>query len=170
MQNWRTRTFNQGQLADTSISGALADPDQDHYSNLMEYVFNSDPLDSESSPFAPLTIVGRGSDVVVTTFQQNLPADTMCELQIRGDDDQDWITIGANYGHPNPAFRAGWFTNLGRGNQSTLPRDRSAAIYRYAKIAKPHCCPKLSSCPKFLSIRKKIVHAPLYYQKSIRCA
>ena len=131
MQNWRTRTFNQGQLADTSISGALADPDQDHYSNLMEYVFNSDPLDSESSPFAPLTIVGRGSDVVVTTFQQNLPADTMCELQIRGDDDQDWITIGANYGHPNPAFRAGWFTNLGRGNQSTLPRDRSAAIYRY---------------------------------------
>ena len=131
MQNWRTRTFNQGQLADTSISGALADPDQDHYSNLMEYVFNSNPLDSESSPFAPLTILGRGSDVVVTTFQQNLPADTMCELQIRGHNDQNWITIGANYGHPNPAFRTGWFTNIGRGNQSTLPRDRSAAIYRY---------------------------------------
>ena len=131
MQNWRTSTFNQVQLADASISGALADPDQDHYSNLMEYVFNSNPLDSGSSPSAPLTIVSRGSDAVVTTFQQNLPADTMCELQIRGHDDQDWITIGANYGHLNPAFRTGWFTNLGRGNQSTLPRDRSAAIYRY---------------------------------------
>ena len=131
MQNWRTRTFNQAQLGDSSISGALSDPDRDHYSNLMEYVFNSNPLDSDSRPSAPLTIASTDSDTIVTAFQRSLPTDTMCELQIRGEGDPDWITIGANYGHPNTAFRTGWFTNLGRGNQSTLPRDRAAAIYRY---------------------------------------
>jgi hypothetical protein len=131
MQSWRTRTFNQAQLADTSISGALSDPDRDHYSNLMEYIFNSNPLDSSSQPSAPLTIAITDSDAIVTTFQRNLPTDTMCELQIRGGGDPDWITIGANYGHPNTAFQTGWFTNLGRGNQSTLPRDRATAIYRY---------------------------------------
>ena len=131
MEAWRTRTFTESQLTDSTTSGALSDPDNDAYSNMLEYIFNTDPLDPLSRPSIPLEVTANGSNVGVTTFFQTLPPDTMCELQLRGQDDVEWITIGANYGHLNATFQNGWYTNLGRGNQSTLPRERVAALYRY---------------------------------------
>tara|TARA_B100000886_G_C20237474_1_gene413188 strand:- start:30 stop:491 length:462 start_codon:yes stop_codon:yes gene_type:complete len=131
MEAWRTRIFNESQLSDSSTSGALSDPDNDDYSNMLEYIFNTNPLDSVSRPSIPLEVTANGPNVGVTTFLQTLPPDAMCELQLRGQDDVDWITIGASYGHLNAAFQNGWYTNIGRGNQSILPRERVAALYRY---------------------------------------
>ena len=131
MEAWRTRIFNESQLSDPSTSGALSDPDNDDYSNMLEYIFNTNPLDSVSRPSIPLEVTANGPNVGVTTFLQTLPPDAMCELQLRGQDDVDWITIGASYGHLNAAFQNGWYTNIGRGNQSILPRERVAALYRY---------------------------------------
>lgn len=41
---WRTGFFSAGQRADAQIAGAMADPDADGLTNVMEYALGSDPL------------------------------------------------------------------------------------------------------------------------------
>jgi endonuclease I len=49
-QAWKDTHFTDAELANPAISGDDADPDQDGLSNLLEYAFNRDPRQSESSP------------------------------------------------------------------------------------------------------------------------
>ena len=132
MQAWRQSTFSLSQLGNTSISGALSDPDGDQYSNLEEYIFGTDPLDETNRPDIPLGVDAGDESVIYTAVQlDRLPFDSMCELQLRREGDVEWITIGANYGHPDVTLQNGWYTNTGLGNRATLPRDRASALLRY---------------------------------------
>ena len=132
MATWRARTFDQAQLDDLAISGALSDPDRDGNVNLLEYIFDRDPLDPDSARRIPFRLVVTDSDVVMS-FQAvdlaDLPPDVMMELQrSTSREDGAWVTIGANYGGLN----ANWLTSEGGlQSRSTLARDSEAAIYRY---------------------------------------
>ena len=44
---WRTRFFDEAELADTSISGPGADPDGDGFTNVAEYAFGTNPQGTE---------------------------------------------------------------------------------------------------------------------------
>lgn len=51
-RQWQQRLFNEAQLADATISGYAADPDNDKLSNLVEYSMGANPLIKEkNSPF-----------------------------------------------------------------------------------------------------------------------
>jgi hypothetical protein len=54
---WRLASFTTAELADPSVSGDLADPDQDRLSNLMEYVLGLPPKDPTpvDRPYAGIT-------------------------------------------------------------------------------------------------------------------
>ena len=56
--SWRAANFP-ADLTHLEISGELADPDEDGFTNLLEYVFDTNPLASD-----PATIVGTGSQFV----------------------------------------------------------------------------------------------------------
>ncbi len=45
---WKSTKFSLSQLGDPTISGDLADPDNDRLSNLVEYGFGTDPLSSDT--------------------------------------------------------------------------------------------------------------------------
>jgi hypothetical protein len=49
--DWAVRQFNDAQLADTSISGPTADPDNDGAPNLLEFAMSGSPLSSDSATF-----------------------------------------------------------------------------------------------------------------------
>ena len=128
MAAWRARTFARAQL-DPAISGALSDPDRDHYVNLLEYIFDRDPLDPDSAPRVPFSVGVTDSAVLVRAVDlPRLPPDVMVELQRSASgEDGAWVTIGANYG----GLSANWLTSEGLQIESTLARDSEAAIYRY---------------------------------------
>ncbi len=56
LSEWRASAFDPAQVADLSLSGVRADPDADRLSNLMEYVYGTDPLVED--PFDALTGIG----------------------------------------------------------------------------------------------------------------
>ncbi len=61
---WLGNYFNASQLEDGSISGWNADPDNDHYPNLLEYAFNSNPMSPSVRP--AVTLVHQGTNLVLT--------------------------------------------------------------------------------------------------------
>jgi hypothetical protein len=58
VDDWRLANFTTPQLNDPQISGALADPDRDGLSNLMEYALGLPPLAPEVNPFNPRVVGG----------------------------------------------------------------------------------------------------------------
>ena len=70
---WKLASFNSDQIQDSLISGELADPDQDGFSNLLEYSFGGRPLtkDFNISPIAK--IIGRGGELYLAfTYRQRI--------------------------------------------------------------------------------------------------
>ncbi|MGJ8724058.1 MAG: endonuclease I family protein [Roseibacillus sp.] len=55
---WQLESFSLAQIGDDLLSGPEADPDQDGYANLVEFVSNSDPLSTQSEPFSESEIEG----------------------------------------------------------------------------------------------------------------
>ena len=58
MDSWRFANFGASAI-DPSIAGDMADPDGDGYTNLEEFTFGSNPLDSTSVPAAPARGIAR---------------------------------------------------------------------------------------------------------------
>lgn len=57
---WRFTHFSPEQLTDDTISGDTADPDADGTSNLLEYAFDTDPLNADGITRAPTLSLDDG--------------------------------------------------------------------------------------------------------------
>ncbi len=66
---WRLAHFNAAQLADPTVSGANADPDQDRITNLWECSCGSDPWQSNSTTCLVLQPNGAGFSLELTRVQ-----------------------------------------------------------------------------------------------------
>lgn len=64
---WRAQYFSGAELSDPNISGDLADPDTDSFSNRDEFVAGTNPKDGMS--FLQVAEVGRENDELVITFE-----------------------------------------------------------------------------------------------------
>jgi hypothetical protein len=60
LEAWRQERFTDEQRLDPNIVGDLADPDDDGFSNLMEFLFGTDPLQSDDDGIAAQRIGRRG--------------------------------------------------------------------------------------------------------------
>jgi hypothetical protein len=76
---WRTAHFDTGELADSLVSGATADPDGDSVANLHEYVFFGEPLvvDTQLAP----TLTEISGDLVLTYRERHDLSDVSVRLQ-----------------------------------------------------------------------------------------
>jgi len=70
---WKLASFNSDQIQDSLISGELADPDQDGFSNLLEYSFGGRPLTKDVNISPSAKIIGRGGELyLVFTYRQRI--------------------------------------------------------------------------------------------------
>jgi hypothetical protein len=69
MDSWRFANFGASAI-DPSIAGDMADPDGDGYTNLDEFTFGSNPLDSTSVPGAPARGIARNIERAQGTDRQ----------------------------------------------------------------------------------------------------
>jgi uncharacterized repeat protein (TIGR01451 family) len=65
-ERWQQMYFASQELNDSSVSGSLADPDNDGLPNLLEYAFNSDPR-SSSAAHRPTVVIDNGSLSLIYT-------------------------------------------------------------------------------------------------------
>ena len=70
--DWKKFSFNSEQLQDSLISGELADPDKDGYSNLLEYSFGGRALvkDDNMNPIA--RIIDREEEYLLFTYRKRV--------------------------------------------------------------------------------------------------
>ncbi len=66
---WLDYRFTPPEIADTSITGAMMDPDQDGWCNLLEYALGADPHAADKPPGAP--VFGQAGGYLTITFQRN---------------------------------------------------------------------------------------------------
>lgn len=70
---WKLASFNSDQIQDSLISGELADPDQDGFSNLLEYSFGGRPLTKDFNISPSAKIIGRGGELYLAfTYRQRI--------------------------------------------------------------------------------------------------
>jgi subtilisin-like proprotein convertase family protein len=78
--SWRDSRFSATELADTAISGPLADPNSDGVSNLLAYAFGIDPTGSSTLVALPQAtrVTDMGTDYLELTFRRPayLPANS----------------------------------------------------------------------------------------------
>ena len=95
-QAWKDSHFTEAQLADPSISGDAADPDHDRVSNLLEYVFNRDPWQRETSPAVTVKIATRGASATLfVSFPHNRNATDVTLTYEVSTNQQTWIVVQA---------------------------------------------------------------------------
>jgi YD repeat-containing protein len=95
---WRRQQFTDSEVQLESVSGPLADPDNDGTKNLVEYVLSSSAKSSSTNVLPRVTIV---SSHAVFTFKRNLSA-TDVTLKIEACDDLNsgsWSTIATKVGN-----------------------------------------------------------------------
>jgi len=74
-ETWRLQSFNAAQLADSAISGSLADPDRDGRNNKLEYAFVRDPQIADAGmPTAPELVFENGRRYLALSYWQNIDA------------------------------------------------------------------------------------------------
>lgn len=67
--DWALHQFTEAQIADTTLSGALGDPDGDGVSNLAEFAVGGNPLNADAS-LAALHFVGATNGTFTFTFRE----------------------------------------------------------------------------------------------------
>lgn len=74
--SWRGAYFTPLELADSGVSGDLADPDGDGLSNLLEFALSLSPRSNSSSSGVPASAVQNvgGTDYLTLTFKRRAPA------------------------------------------------------------------------------------------------
>jgi len=88
---WRQTHFSADELADDSISGALADPDGDSVVNLMEYALALDPREpgSEHLPIGSHTTQNGDTTFTFSFIRANAARDVSYTVEV-SDDLQQW--------------------------------------------------------------------------------
>ncbi|HLS28600.1 MAG TPA: hypothetical protein VK041_08105, partial [Opitutales bacterium] len=83
---WAETYFNSSEMENPSISGPNADPDGDGITNLLEYAFGGNPLDSDRSilPFTATAEEG-GEEYLTITFTRPSDIDLSYEIEASGD-------------------------------------------------------------------------------------
>lgn len=108
LDGWRRAHFSDAELADSTISGDLADPDGDRLANLMEFALGTNPRAADVNPLAPRI----EQDRLIVTYSRAKAA-TDVSLNVEASQDLlDW--------HSGPA----WFEEV--DCQDDGPRRRLA--------------------------------------------
>ena len=100
---WRISQFSPLELADTGISGELADPDHDGIKNLLEFALNLSPKSSDATGLPTATIQDvAGQDYLTLTFRRRTPAlDLTYTPQTNGSlDAGSWLDNAVQVGAP----------------------------------------------------------------------
>ena len=92
---WRFARFSSEQLADTSVSGDTADPDNDGISNLLEYALGGDPLVSDSATLTPVPGIS-GDHLTLTYVRPQTTADITYSVEWTADLASSWNS-GSGY-------------------------------------------------------------------------
>ncbi|OAI43146.1 hypothetical protein AYO41_02820 [Verrucomicrobia bacterium SCGC AG-212-E04] len=88
---WQAAKFTPAELADSTISGAMADPDKDGWTNLMEYALGSDPHVDGNPTGAPT--MGQTAGYLTVTFQRDPSHTDLTYLVESSDDALTWTVI-----------------------------------------------------------------------------
>lgn len=122
---WADTYFTPADLADSTISGVLADGDSDGALNLLEYALNKDPKDSRSVPALTPGEVGGKLAVTFTRRVKALDIDYIVEAS---SDLENWVEITEEAGAP---------VDAGNGMETVSIMDNetiSAAGLRFVRL------------------------------------
>ncbi len=81
---WLNSTFTAAELANPSLSGWNADPDQDGLNNLLEYAFNGDPKNPASTPRPSYSLVSGGTTLRASVAKR-VPTDAIFTAETSAD-------------------------------------------------------------------------------------
>jgi hypothetical protein len=91
---WAATVFTAAQLADPSVSGSAADPDQDGIPNLLEYAFNLNPLAADRTGLPVVgTIAADGGLYLTITYTQLILSGDLAYTVEASTDMVAWSTI-----------------------------------------------------------------------------
>ena len=114
---WQAANFTPLELADSTISGDLADPDGDGRPNLIEFSLGSNPrLPDSSGPTSSLVTVST-SKYLALTFRRRTPALDLAYTVQNGNSLTAWGTTAVIVGSP---------VNNGDGTETVTYRDNIA--------------------------------------------
>ncbi|MDA7862350.1 lamin tail domain-containing protein [Akkermansiaceae bacterium] len=88
--DWQSSHFSAAQLADPNISGAMADPDGDSFSNLLEYALLSDPFASEGDLIKAIVVTDGGSDFLALQYRRRICRDHLTYIPEISQDLENW--------------------------------------------------------------------------------
>ena len=91
--DWKKSSFNSEQLRDSLISGELADPDKDGYSNLLEYSFGGRALvkDDNMNPIA--RIIEREEEYLLFTYRKRVGVSDYNYVIEKSSDLRTWTEV-----------------------------------------------------------------------------
>ena len=89
--SWVNARFTPAEIADLTITGAMADPDGDGWTNLMEYALGSDPHVRGTPAGAP--VMGQAGGYLTLSFQRDPNLTDLNYLVECSDDAQTWTVI-----------------------------------------------------------------------------
>ena len=111
---WRNAHFTLGELSQPTISGLLADPDFDGFSNLLEYALGLDPRSREAANRRPITDTQTGYLRLTFTRPRPAPSDIIYEVEVHGSlATGSWVVVPFD-GPPN---------DNGNGTETLSARD-----------------------------------------------
>ncbi len=129
-QTWRNANFTAGELANATISGDPADPDQDGIVNLREFAFNLQPKTASQTGTPTGTVQSiSGSRYLTLTFRRQLAAPELTyTVQTNSTLSDPWTGGAVLVGTP---------VSNGDGTETVTYRDsiaQTAAARRFMKL------------------------------------
>jgi uncharacterized delta-60 repeat protein len=128
---WRIGQFTALELADSNVSGDLADPDLDGSKNLLEFALNMPPKTGSQSGLPTMGSTNvSGQDYLTITFLRRIPSlDLTYTAQTNGSlDSAGWMANAVQVGTPD---------NHGNGTETVTFRDStpiSGATKRFLRL------------------------------------
>ena len=125
---WQAANFTPLELADSAISGDLADPDGDGRRNLIEFALGSNPHLPDAAVPAMSILNVSGSNYLATTFRRRTPALDLSYTVQNGGSLTSWGNTAVMVGSP---------VNNGDGTETVTYRDNtpiSGATQRFLRV------------------------------------
>src|SRR5262249_21305414 len=90
--DWALHRFSDAQLADSTVSGPMADPDQDRVANLVEFAMGGNPLLADSSN-AALQSVSTAPGTFAFRFRERKELGDVQRVFQRSSDLVSWFVV-----------------------------------------------------------------------------